>query len=112
MTLQSEIELVDLAVNWVREHGLINGLDGAKVTADTDLLDGGLLDSVGFVDLILFIEAQSGCKIDLTDIDPAELSVLSTLCRVAFNTCCRRHDPEEASSQSAIQVATAIMPRC
>jgi acyl carrier protein len=101
MMLQSENELIELALDWVRTHGLMNGK--AVLTSDTDLLDAGLLDSVGFVDLVLFIEAQSGCKIDLTDIDPAVLSVVGTLCSFAFNALRQAQGAELAFSQATIQ---------
>jgi acyl carrier protein len=80
----SETQLVDLVINWVRSnHRPGNSRNGA-ISADTDLIATGLLDSFGFIDLIVFIESQSGCKIDLTDVDPSEFCVVKGLCRITL----------------------------
>ena len=73
MKQQLEIELVDLTFNWVRKNAQTNGNGYMELTGDTDLLESGLLDSIGFVELIVFMEGQTGCNIDLTDVDPANL---------------------------------------
>jgi len=44
----------------------------------------GLLDSFGFIDLLLFIESQSGTKIDLMDVDPSQFVVVKGLCNIAL----------------------------
>jgi acyl carrier protein len=36
-------------------------------------MESGLLDSIGFVELIVFMERQTGRDIDLTDVIPANL---------------------------------------
>jgi acyl carrier protein len=55
-----------------------------KISGDTDLIAAGLLDSLGIVDLFMFMEDLIGCKIDLTDVDLSEISVPTALCRVAL----------------------------
>ncbi|MGB8523750.1 MAG: phosphopantetheine-binding protein [Candidatus Acidiferrales bacterium] len=84
MSALSERELVELAVGWVRQNGLKSDLADQEIGADTDLMSSGLLDSLGFVDLIVYIEIKGGCKIDLTNVEPAEFSVVKGLCRLAL----------------------------
>jgi len=71
-------------VGWVRQNGLKSDLAGLEVSADTDLMSSGLLDSFSFVDLIIHIETMGGCKVDLTDAEPGEFSVVKGLCRIAL----------------------------
>ncbi len=84
MIPQSETKLINLIVSWVEENKQPNGSANVQITGDTNLLESGLLDSLGFVELILFIENQSGCEIDLTDVDPQEFCVVKGLCRIAL----------------------------
>ena len=90
MNRQSEKKLVDLVINWVRVNGRTNGF-AEEITGDTNLLESGLLDSLGFVELILFIENQSGWQVDLTDVDPAEFSVVKGLCGIALRNSSGNH---------------------
>ncbi len=84
MITQTESELITLAINWVKQNNLKDGSANVKITENTNLLESGLLDSLGFVELILFLENQSGREIDLMDVDPAEFCVVKGLCRIAF----------------------------
>jgi acyl carrier protein len=72
-------DFTNIALAWVREHKRIDGFGDTEITENTDLIATGLLDSIAFIDLFLFIEAQVGCKIDLTDVDPADFSTVSGL---------------------------------
>jgi acyl carrier protein len=79
----SESRLIDLVIEWVRANKRSsNGT--AHITPDTDLVSGGLLDSFGFIDLIVYIESLDGCRIDLTEADPTEFTVVKCLCRMAL----------------------------
>ena len=84
MKPQSENDLVNLVIKWVKEDQQTNGSTSPEVTPDTDLMESGLLDSSGFVDLILFIESQTGSQIDLNDVDPGEFSVVKHLSQIAL----------------------------
>jgi acyl carrier protein len=44
----------------------------------------GLIDSFGFVDLVLFIEGQCGIKINLADADPVDFTVVKGLCNIVL----------------------------
>ncbi|PYU75802.1 MAG: hypothetical protein DMG49_02560 [Acidobacteria bacterium] len=84
MRPQSEDELADLIINWVRENKQTNGSTPVAINRETDLLKSGLLDSFGFIDLIVFIESHNGFKVELTDVDPEEFSVVRGLSRIVM----------------------------
>ena len=88
MKLQSEIEVVDLIIKWVKKNTQANGNGRVEVAWHTDLMETGLLDSIGFVQLIVFMERKIGCNIDLTDVDPSEFTTVIGLSRIAL-----RKDP-------------------
>jgi acyl carrier protein len=79
-----ELELVDLVVHWVKKNMQPNGHRRVEINANTDLMESGVLDSIGFVELIVFMESQIGCNIDLTDVDPSEFTTVNGLCRIAL----------------------------
>jgi acyl carrier protein len=97
MTLPTENDLVDLVINWVLEYKKEDGLRDGAITAETDLIANGLLDSYGMIDLLLFVETCVGCKIDLTDVDPAEFSLVRGVCRIALRN--PQLEPSHATSQ-------------
>jgi acyl carrier protein len=80
----SEGELTDRIINWVRENRRTNGSAHVEICADTDLVATGLLDSLGVVDLFMFVEGLIGCKVDLTDVDLSEFSMPKGLSRVTL----------------------------
>jgi len=84
MKPQLEIEVVDLVVGWVKKNMQTNGNGHVELTENTDLMESGLLDSIGFVELIVFMESQMACNIDLTDVDPGEFTTVQGLCRIAL----------------------------
>ena len=84
MTTTSESELVNQIINWVRQNGGAPGATRVEISEDTDLIATGLLDSLGVVDLFMFIEGLIGCKIDLTDVDLSEVSIPIGLSRTAL----------------------------
>jgi acyl carrier protein len=86
MKPQLELEVVDLVVHWVKKNMQTNGNRRIEVGADTDLMESGVLDSIGFVELIVFIETHIGCNVDLTDVDPSEFTTVNGLCRIALRS--------------------------
>jgi acyl carrier protein len=85
----SELQLTDLVVEWVKRNSPKAAGNGFAIDANTDLIRSGLLDSFSFVDLIAYIETESGCQFDFTDVDASEFSVVRGLCRIAL----RGHTP-------------------
>jgi acyl carrier protein len=84
MKLQLEIELDDLITKWLRKNAQTNGNRQVELTRYTNLIESGLLDSIGFVELIVFMEGQTGCNIDLSDVDPSEFTTVEGLSRIAL----------------------------
>lgn len=77
-------ELVDLVIGWVKVNRQSWDVPDPVIDENTDLIATGLLDSFGFVDLVLFLETECGIKIDLADADPAEFTVVRGLCNIAL----------------------------
>jgi len=84
MSHVSEIALVEAVIRWLHKNAETNGSVNAEITPDTDLIATGMLTSLGIIELLLFIEARTGCRIDLTDVEPSEFSVVGSLCRLAL----------------------------
>ena len=71
---------------WVRDRCESEGLDGIEITPETDLLGSGAIDSLGFIDLIAFIEDSTGVTLDLMEIDPDAFSQIRGLCEFAVGS--------------------------
>ena len=84
MSHVSEIALVEAVIRWLYENAETNGSVKAEITPDTDLIATGVLTSRGIIELLLFIEDRASCRIDLTDVEPSEFSVVGSLCRLAL----------------------------
>ena len=82
----SEGQLVDVVIDWVRDQQRSGAVPDGDITAETDLVASGLLDSLALIDLIASLENQIGCKIDLTDVDPREFCVVRGLCRITLGS--------------------------
>jgi len=57
----------------------------APVTAETDLLDSGYLDSLVVMDLVLAIEKQFGVALDSSDISPRHFQSVKTLAAFVYS---------------------------
>lgn len=76
-------ELMTKVTGWVAEKSReIDDLDVA-IEPDTNLLESGLLDSLGFIELVVFIEATTGNNVDLMGIEPESFTNIRGLCSVA-----------------------------
>jgi len=84
MSALSEDELADLIINWVRENNQIHSSATMEINRETDLLKSGLLDSFGFIELIVFIESLNGFKVELADVDPEKFSVVRGLSSIVL----------------------------
>jgi acyl carrier protein len=79
-----ENALIASVLNWIKEHKLPGNRHGAGITEDIDLITDGLLDSMGLIDLLLFVEEQTGRSIDLKTVEPGDICVVKNLCRIAL----------------------------
>lgn len=78
-------DFISLTLTWIKENKLhVSNMTDGEITENTDLIATGLLDSFGFVNLFLFLETQSGCQIDLTDVEPSEFSTVRGLCGIVL----------------------------
>ena len=84
MSHVSEIALAEAVIRWLHENAETNGSVNVEITPDTDLIATGVLTSRGIIELLLFIEDRTGCRIDLADVEPSEFSVVGSLCRLAL----------------------------
>lgn len=79
-----EDALVVSVLSWIKEHWLPGNRHGTEITEDVDLITDGLLDSMGLVDLLLFVEQQTGRSIELKSVEPKDICVVKNLCRIAL----------------------------
>ncbi len=100
MSSPNRKQLTELIIQWVRQNGHFEQFSDPQITEDTDLMASGLLDSFGFVDLLLFIESQSGIKVDLTDVDPSEFALVKGLCDIALSN-------DDDSCQQPVEMGTS-----
>jgi acyl carrier protein len=56
-----------------------NGTSLAGLDDEFNIVDSGVLDSIGFIDLITSIEDQFDLEIDLSEADPDEFTTLAGL---------------------------------
>jgi acyl carrier protein len=55
------------------------GIDATNAPGDLDLRGSGMIDSLGFVEVIVQLEEQLGIEIDLEAMDPEQITVLDPL---------------------------------
>lgn len=72
-------ELLNYIREFVAEHSGKSTEQIPQFTADHDLFENGDLDSFGFVELLSFLGDRTGTFLDLSDVDPAELSTVGSL---------------------------------
>jgi acyl carrier protein len=58
-----------------------NNLVEREITDDFDLKDRGIIDSIGFLQLISTIEEHFGIEVDFGDMDAENLTVIGSMCR-------------------------------
>ncbi len=46
---------------------------------DTDLLESGIIDSFGFLELVMHLEQETGVSFDFSEITPDQLTTLGAL---------------------------------
>lgn len=81
MKVVRQDELASLITGWIAKDGRNPNSNNINFTEDTDLLASGLLDSMGFIELLLYVESITGEKMDLSDLDPSDFTSVSGLSR-------------------------------
>jgi len=79
MTRSSVADVRSMILMCVRTAMDAHGLTASELTDEVDLRTSGLVDSLGFVQLLAEIEVQLGQPVDLGDMDADELTVLGPL---------------------------------
>jgi acyl carrier protein len=55
------------------------GEDPARLTPTTPLVTGGILDSLGLLDLVSFLEERFGVEFEAHEVDPAYFDTLTAI---------------------------------
>jgi acyl carrier protein len=97
-------QFLELLTNWIRANKQAS--ENFHISADTELLGSGLLDSFDFLDLIVYIESKTGRKIDLAVADPGEISVVRGLCRLALSAETPRSEQHESGRGTVLAAGT------
>lgn len=80
-TSQEVEALEEKMVIWLKKiSNEAYGEEISGVGVDTDLIQDAIVDSIGFIELIEFIEKDAGVKIDLTEAEAGDLTTISGLC--------------------------------
>lgn len=79
-----EREMLALVKDWVRAHTRAQDAGALPLADDTDLLAAGWLDSLGFVELLAYVEKTTGREVDLSDADPSEFTTVRGFSRFAL----------------------------
>jgi acyl carrier protein len=80
----SQEQLQQLVIDWIKANKRTS--NRVEIAFDTELLGTGILDSFGFLDLIMYIESKTGLQVDLADADPSEFVVVRGLCNLALRS--------------------------
>ena len=83
MSMLREEELSGQIKEWITRTRNGQSLTAVKVEVreDMDLIASGVLDSIGFIELLVYVESITGNKIDLSDLDPDEFTSIKGLSR-------------------------------
>jgi acyl carrier protein len=80
----SQEQLQQLVIDWIKTNKRTS--NHVEIAGDTELLGTGILDSFGFLDLIMHIEGKTGLQVDLADADPGEFAIVGGLCSLALKS--------------------------
>jgi acyl carrier protein len=81
MRIVQEDELMESIEKWIRRTRDAAHSGPMEMTEETDLIASGILDSLGFIELMLYLETLTEEKIDLNDADPKDFTTMRGLCR-------------------------------
>ncbi len=56
------------------------GIDPARVPDDFDLMERGIIDSLGLIELIADVDSTFGIAVDFEEMDPEQLTVIGPFC--------------------------------
>jgi acyl carrier protein len=73
------MELRQMILDWLDDHYLFGEAARRVETDDTSFLKNGILDSLGFVQLILHLESTLGIKIDRKQLSPKNFDTMNQI---------------------------------
>ncbi len=79
-------ELIARVSTWVRAKAAELSGESAEIDPELDLLGSGTLDSMGFIQLVTYIEELTGRELDLLEIDPDDFACVRGLCEFALKS--------------------------
>lgn len=56
-------------------------VDSSGLPENFDLLDGGIIDSIGMLELVVAVEDEFGIEVDFEELDTDEMTKLDSFCR-------------------------------
>jgi lipopolysaccharide O-acetyltransferase len=78
--MSAVLDVRDVVLQHVEPGLRALGMEAHEVGDNVDLLEAGLIDSFGLLELISRIEEQFGVKLDFDDLDPDVLTMLGPFC--------------------------------
>jgi len=79
---EAGVEHVRMLISSILASALrFSAVDARQLSDDTDLRDEGVVDSLGFVQLIAELERRLGERVDLAGLDPEMLTNVGALTR-------------------------------
>jgi acyl carrier protein len=91
MTPPDVLEVKAFIISALRRSISADGLDAQSIPDDLNLMAHGVIDSLGFVQLLAALESRFGGPIDLADVPPDQLTRLDVLCRRVSGSAVRHH---------------------
>lgn len=76
---------MDEIIHTVKEYILTNflpGEDPAQLTPSTQLISGGIIDSLATLELVAFLEDRYGIELEARDVDASRLGTLADIGRL------------------------------
>jgi acyl carrier protein len=74
-------EIRNLILSCLENSSSVAGLSLREMSDDFDMLEEGIIDSIGFMRLIAELEERLGVRIDFDGLDPTQLTVVGSLSR-------------------------------
>jgi acyl carrier protein len=85
MKIVREDELVHAMKGWIKQMQGLPYAASVELTDETDLIASGIVDSLGFIELMVYLENITEEKIDLNEADPKDFTTIKGLCKAIMN---------------------------
>lgn len=80
-----------LLIAWI--HANTRNTEQVSISRDTELLESGLLDSFGLLELVVYLEDKTGLQIDLANADASAFALVKGICDLALQSQAARPCP-------------------